>query len=224
MKTLALIALSLIATTANAQDDRSSSAKRGADQEVREVERGMYLKGGAGTNQYIGGASGLVRPVMALNLAAGQDFIDQEKFSMAWEVTFGQALHNGPKLNTGDMDLAWSRSSTAVQGDIHTFSGVATVEASTYLGPRLGLGLRAGGGLMVVPVLMNFESYANDLEAYYGFVSPVHAGPLPIAVAGPTLEYYTKLSHFSVGTDVDVLIPIGFDLGLSINGYMKYTF
>ena len=224
MKTLALIALSLFATTAFAQDDRSSSAKRGADQEVREVERGMYLKGGAGTNQYIGAASGLVRPVMALNLAAGQDFIDQEKFSMAWEVTFGQALHNGPKLNTGELDLAWSRTSTAVQGDIHTFSGVATIEASTYLGPRLGLGMRAGGGLMVVPVLMNFDSYAADVEAFYGFVSPVHAGPLPMAIGGPTLEYYTKLSHFSVGADVDVLVPIGFDIGLGINGYMKYTF
>ena len=42
--------------------------------------------------------------------------------------------------------------------------------------------------------------------------------------AGPTFEYYTKLSHFSVGVDVDVVYGIGWDLGLNATGALKYTF
>jgi hypothetical protein len=41
---------------------------------------------------------------------------------------------------------------------------------------------------------------------------------------GPTFEYYTKLSHFSAGIDVDVFYAIGFDLGLNATGNLKYTF
>jgi hypothetical protein len=41
---------------------------------------------------------------------------------------------------------------------------------------------------------------------------------------GPTIEYYTKLSHFSVGMDLDVTYVLNFDLGISPLGYLKYTF
>jgi hypothetical protein len=32
------------------------------------------------------------------------------------------------------------------------------------------------------------------------------------------------MSHFSVGADVDAIYAIGFDLGVSITGALKYTF
>ena len=38
------------------------------------------------------------------------------------------------------------------------------------------------------------------------------------------IEYYTKLSHFSVGADIDVLYMLGLDLALNPTGYLKYTF
>ena len=66
--------------------------------------------------------------------------------------------------------------------------------------------------------------YEADVVSQFGIPANVHEGPLPMALFGPTIEYYTKLSHFSVGVDVDVTYVIGFDLGISPFGYMKYTF
>jgi hypothetical protein len=43
-------------------------------------------------------------------------------------------------------------------------------------------------------------------------------------VGGPTIEYYTKLSHFSIGVDVDVYYVINFDLAVAPAGFLKYTF
>ena len=51
-----------------------------------------------------------------------------------------------------------------------------------------------------------------------------HGGVKPVFLFGPTFEYYSKLSHFSVGIDADVFYGIGWDLGLNATGYFKYTF
>jgi hypothetical protein len=52
-----------------------------------------------------------------------------------------------------------------------------------------------------------------------------HNGVQPTIRAGGTLEYYTKLSHFSVGADVDFIMVIGsIGAGFSPTGYLKYTF
>ena len=217
MKTALLFALSLIATPALAQDEDSGGGRRGKDEVVREIERGLFIKAGAGTMQYLATYRGFLTPVVAANLSVGQDFIDQEKYSLAWEATFNQALHNGPKL---DQILG----SPPVQGDIHTFAGIATIEASVYLTRRFGLGLRAGGGIMMAPILMEITAYTNEIEPQFGGPASVHSGPLPLAGGGPTIEYYTKLSHFSLGADIDALYVIGLDLGISGIGYLKYTF
>ena len=52
----------------------------------------------------------------------------------------------------------------------------------------------------------------------------VHDQPHPVVLGGPTLEYYTKLSHFSAGIDTDIFYAVGFDLGVSATGTLKYTF
>ena len=55
--------------------------------------------------------------------------------------------------------------------------------------------------------------------------SPNNSGKVYIPVGGgPTFEYYTKLAHFSVGVDTDVLYIVGWDLSVNPMGYMKYTF
>ena len=46
----------------------------------------------------------------------------------------------------------------------------------------------------------------------------------PVVRGGPPFEFYTKLSHFSLGVDTDIFYAVNFDLGLSITGSMKYTF
>lgn len=229
-----LFTLCFTLSTAWAVDDldgdraEERSRARASDSDiVREIERGYFLKGGAGVTTYVGAYGPLLSPVMALNLGVGQDFIDKERMSVAWEVVFNQALLNGPKE---DALAGLPGVAPLIQGDIHTFSGLALVEASAYVTRRFGLGVRAGGGVMMVPVLMfdgaEVEGYTDTVVNGYwgGATSNVHNGLLPVVGGGPTLEYYTKLSHFSVGVDADITYVIGFDLAVSPYGYLKYTF
>lgn len=223
MKSLIALSLSLlVAAPAFAQDDGRRAARNADEDLVREIERGMYMRAGAGSTQYIGSYNGILRPVVALDLAVGQDFIDQERMSVAWEVVFNQSLQNGPKVD----QLSSLPPNLYIQGDVHTFAGAAYIEASTYLTRRFGLGLKAGGGIMMLPVLMDYAIYQEDIVGgqWGGLPSSAHGGPLPLAGGGPTIEYYTKLSHFSIGADVMVNYVIGLDLGLSPTGYLKYTF
>jgi hypothetical protein len=216
---------------AAAQDeDEGEGARRSArdfeGEVVREVVRGFYMKANIGSTTYFnthnvrvaGSNAPLLSGVMALELGLGSEFIDRERFSAAWEVQFGQGLFNGPRID--QITLV----APLLQGDIHTFSGTGVIELSTYLSRRLGLGVRAGGGVMVIPLLMGEEAYRNEIEAAWGAAARLHEGPMPMVVFGPTLEYYTKLSHFSVGIDIDATYVIGFDLGVSPYGYLKYTF
>lgn len=228
MRTLITLCLTLLAGTAAAQD--SSASARGArqvgDDVVREIERGHYIKGGAGLTQFVGSYSSILYPVIGVNLAVGQDFIDKERMSMAWELIFNQSLQNGPQ---GD---ALNQFPGTVHGDVHTFAAIGVIEASTYPTRRIGLGVRAGAGVMAIPVLMyddptgGVPGYTRDVvnSAWGQQPSRAHGGALPMFVAGPTFEYYTKLSHFSVGVDLDVQYVVNLDLGVAPNAYLKYTF
>lgn len=218
----------------NGQKGKASRAQRAESSLVREVERGTYVKANIGSHSYLGkfsdpcGSRGkCLTPVIAVGLAVGSDFIDREKQSFAWEFQFMQGLNNGPKYEEGNNDLqGLEQTGQMIQGDVHTLSGIVTLEASLYPSQRLGIGLRAGGGMMYVPLLWDETTYQDKGvgESWGGNESPIHAGALPMAVGGPSLEYYTKLSHFSVGADVDIYYVIGFDLAASPSGYIKYTF
>ena len=91
---------------------------------------------------------------------------------------------------------------------------------------RFGIGMRAGGGIMLTPLLVFEDSYKNVIiPTAWGNNRPaVHDSPHPMFGGGPTFEYYTKLSHFSIGADVNGFYALGLDLGLSATGYLKYTF
>jgi hypothetical protein len=157
---------------------------------------------------------------MALGLGVGSDFIDRERFSAAWEIQFGQGLFHGPAFS----DL--TSLPPVVEGDIHTFAGTAVVEVSGYVSRRTGFGARGGGGVLIAPLLITQDVYEGELKpAWGGADAAFHAGPLPLIVVGGTFEYYTKLSHFSVGADVDAqfLLP-NFYVGVVPTGYLKYTF
>ncbi|MEZ4234853.1 MAG: adventurous gliding motility protein CglE [Myxococcota bacterium] len=219
----------LVSSAAQAQDDDDArrSARDFENEVVREVVRGFYMKADLGSTIYFnthgvrvqGSPAPLLSGVMSLELGLGADFIDRERFSAAWEVQFGQGLFNGPRVDQLPATAPF------VEGDIHTFSGTAAIELSAYASRRFGIGMRAGGGVMVIPLLMGEEAYRNQIVAGWGGAeATLHQGPLPMLIFGPTIEYYTKLSHFSVGIDADASYVIGFDLGLSPYGYLKYTF
>lgn len=225
MSRLPALSLLLLTSSAFAQDDLDAARKEtaGSTEQVREIARGYYLKSDIGSTIYLLTYSGLLSGVMTVDLAVGSDFIDNEKNSVSWEVIFSQSLLNGPKWDVQPTVLP---SNQFIQGDLHTFSGLAAVEASVYPTRRFGVGGRVGGGVMVAPLLINPDEYNTTVAtAWGGVLSPVHGSPMPVIMGGPTIEYYTKLSHFSVGLDVDAQYVIGLnDLGIVPKGYMKYTF
>lgn len=186
---------------------------------IREIERGFYVKSMVGASMYLLDLAPTLQPGTALTLAVGQDFVDTDSTSMSWEVGLYQGVHNG---------VAWFDQAglpNPHQGDSHTFAFMANYEWSTYPTRRLGLGLRAGAGVMSVPLLIEKSEYvASVIPTWGGQESAIHKNIHPLGFAGPTVEYYTKLSHFSLGADVDVMYAVGMDLGLSFQGYFKYTF
>jgi hypothetical protein len=195
---------------------------------IREINKGFFLKANAGTTAYLGNRSALLSSGTTLALAGGSDFIDRENMSMAWELVFEQGLHNGMKFDEQGALLAAGQISAnqLIQGDIHTFAAIAMIEASWYLNRRFGIGIRGGGGVMLTPLLVFEDSYKNVIiPTSWGNQRPaVHDSPHPMFGGGPTFEYYTKLSHFSIGADVNAFYALGFDLGVSATGYLKYTF
>lgn len=242
---LALPAL-LTASSAQAQDDdgyedldnAGSSAKKGKKKKksrqtttgpVREIVKGTYAKANVGGALYLLDFRGFVNAGTSVGLSVGHDFVDQEKISMAAEVFFFQGIHNGCYYElqaTGECPNRPGEVGPLIQGDLRTYTMGALYEISGYPMRRFGIGARIGGGVLLSPLLMD-EGYFNDevvLGAWGGQNPGYHGAPHPVVMGGPTVEYYTKLGHFSVGADIDAFYAIGFDLGMSTTGYMKYTF
>ncbi len=238
MRTFAAVSIALtLAPAALAQDGAGRQAARDLEADVvREVERGAYAKANVGSTFMLnthgqtrgpeGTGPGLFAGVLGVGLGVGTDFVDRERFSAAFEFQFNQGLFNGPR----DIEV---RNQTLSQGDIHTLSAIATLEASTYITRRLGIGVRGGGGAMFFPLLVEPNAYRERLQEEIGSntasgggnPAELHdAGMFIVLVAGPTIEYYTKLSHFSIGADVDLQVITGFDIGIYPSGYLKYTF
>lgn len=226
----ALVAPTVLPSVAQAQDyeDLDDASKKRAksrkaaraqleDEVIREIVRGWYLKAGAGGGAYLGAPmGGILSSVITTPLTFGQDFVDKERYSMAWEVTISQAVYNGASYF----------SQNRIQGDTRMFSFLASYEYSGYPVRRLGIGVRVGGGVMLAPLLMPRDAYERDVvqDTWGGALPPAHERPHPMAFVGPTIEYYTKLSHFSIGADIDVAYQLDFGVNLSGVGFFKYTF
>ena len=210
------------------EDDNKKKKREGKkvdiDRDVREIERGLYTKANVGAMVYVlQHRSPFTVPVHSLALSIGDDFVDREKTSMAWEVSFLQTVHNGASY----LDQPGNLIETAfIQGDTRGFALTAAYEFAKYPTRRLGLGGRVIGGVMAMPVLMHDLTYDEAVVAgTWGLsVSPNHRKAYIPVGGGLGLEYYTKLAHFSVGIDIDALYILGFDLGLNTTGYMKYSF
>ena len=224
--------ISIVATaapvTAIAQDfedygDEAAEMEAPKKRAVREIVKGTYAKTNVGGAMFLGVHADWVQPGVYSSISVGQDFYDQENLSMAWELMFSQGIHNGAPYE--EQVGVCAQLTNCIQGDIQTFTIAGLYEVSFYPTRRLGVGFRAGGGLSFLPLLMDKgefeEKVVNDWE---GYRPAYHDGALPVVVAGPTLEYYTKLSHFSVGVDVDGIYIVGFDPGLAASGSVKYTF
>jgi hypothetical protein len=199
--------------------------------EVREIVRGFYAKSNVGGSLYLLDFNGVIFPGTNVGLSAGQDFIDQERFSAAWEFGFNQGIHNGCSYEeqASPEGCNGQGPGPGIQGDLRTYTIQALLEGSVYPTRRIGIGMRVGGGVLLSPLLMDETYYQTEVVGGVWATAGIpdggyHDGPHPVVMGGPTIEYYTKLSHFSVGMDGDAFYAIGFDLGAIITGYLQYTF
>ncbi len=195
---------------------------------VREINRGLFMKANVGGGFFLGNLSTAINAGTATSVSVGQDFLDRERTSMAWEFAIQQGVHQGldyqSQVGVGPY----------VQGDTRTYTFAGLLEWNTYPARRWGLGARVGAGVMLAPLLMHPDYYGTGttppntrtvLQTWGLAEDPgYHNAPHPTLMGGPNIEYYTKLSHFSVGLDIDVFYAIGFDLGAAATGNMKYTF
>lgn len=230
----ALLAMSpALSSVAFAQDDElgGGDSKKARDEKpVREIVRGFYARANVGGAAFLGKLNGFVNAGTYSSLFVGQDFVDSESMSLAWELGFSQGVHNGCYYEYQAQGLcngnAKGKASPYIQGDVRTYIVGGSIEASFYPARRFGVGVNAGGGVLFSPLLVEEEFYYSDIvqDSWGGVDGGFHDGPHPIVHAGPTLEYYTKLSHFSVGGDANFFYAIGFDFGADFTGYLKYTF
>lgn len=240
LPTLLALAPAVLPTLAHAADepddiDGGSSSKpdkkkAASDEVVREIVKGLYARANVGGAFYLGRFAGFVNGGTYTSLGLGQDFVDAEKVSLAWELSFAQGIHNGCYYEyqaqgqcTGNLN---GKESPWIEGDLRTYTLAATIEASYYPTRRFGIGIAAGGGVLLSPLLMDETAYQEVVVQGSWGGNDGHFGdsPHPIVMGGPTFEYYTKLSHFSLGVDANVSYAVGFDLGANGSAYMKYTF
>lgn len=239
----ALVAVAQDEEEGEEEEDEESSKKKkkkksGGDEErrIREIVRGFYAKANIGAATYLlnfsdkGGGTAVSTGTL-VNIAVGQDFVDNEKQSMAWEVSLNQGVHNGLEWGAsgyGQADYGCVKAGTGpypcTEGDLRTYSLQASYEFSAYPVRRIGIGFRAGAGALYSPLLLEQVGYEEDVLPAYGVEPGMHNTIHPYGFAGPTFEYYTKLSHFSVGVDVDVFYALDWDLGLNASAALKYTF
>ena len=198
------------------------------DEVVREIVKGTYAKANVGGAGYLLDFASFVNWGTSLGLAVGQDFVDQASHSMAWELSLYQGIHNGTHYQTqGDLGCKGvGGAAPCVEGDLRTYTFLASLEYSIYPQRRVGIGGRLGGGVLYSPLLMEPTYYQDEVVSgtWGGYDPGYHNAAHPAVLVGPTFEYYTKLPHFSVGVDADVIYAIGWDLGTSITGALKYTF
>lgn len=202
---------------------------------IREIVRGFYAKANIGGAGYLlnfadKGGGPAVSSGTLVGLTFGQDFVDNEKQSMAWEVTLNQGVHNGLEwggTGAGQADYGCVAAGTGpypcTEGDLRTYSLQAAYEFSAYPVRRFGIGVRAGAGALYSPLLIESIGYQDTVIPAMGVDPQIHNSIHPYGFAGPTFEYYTKLSHFSVGVDVDVFYALGWDLGINASVGLKYT-
>lgn len=207
------------------EDDRRGRARP----EVKEIVRGFYVRSNVGGGSYVGQFRGFVYAGTMVGLSGGKDVLDTEKTSASVEVSFVQGIHNGCNYEYQADGLCAGSARTGgapigVQGDLRTYSLMASGEYSYYPVRRVGIGAKVNAGIMLSPLLMDEVYYQSEVLPLWGFEPTYHTTPHPVVGGGLTLEYYTKLSHFSVGADLDVNYGIGFDLGVFGSGYFKYTF
>jgi hypothetical protein len=212
--------------------DRERSARtrqrtKSRTQVVREVVKGAYAKMNIGPIFWLPPISGVTSTSgTQLDFSFGYDVLDQLNFTLSIEGSFFQLVTNGDGVSV-DIGIA-----SPIQGDFRIFGGIVGVRAGPNLGgkrvKRLSIAVHAAGGVGYSPPLVDLENQAVLTRiAAGGFPYIMQGRPLGPIQAGVGFEYYTRLSHFSLGLDVDFDVILGGPwpaMGVATDLFLKYTF
>ena len=88
---------------------------------------------------------------------------------MAWEVTFFKASTTAP---TTRLRLQPAAARQLHQGDVRVYTIAGLYEFSIYPTRRLGIGIRAGGGLSFTPLLMDEGEYETTVVKEWNNTRP----------------------------------------------------
>lgn len=191
---------------------------------VREIERGVFLKANAGSTILVGPRRALLKAGTTLDLTIGMDVLDKLKASAGWEIVISQSIHNATFASYEDLPGSGIPEQFFVQGDTYMLGLMVGGGGQYYPVRRLGIGGRGGVGIAYLPLLIERTAYANDVVPTWGADPRLYNNVKVMFQAGPSLEYFTKLSHFSLGLNVDFVYVLGFDYGIKATGFFKYSF
>ncbi|MBJ93330.1 MAG: hypothetical protein CMP23_02520 [Rickettsiales bacterium] len=218
--------------------DRDDRRKTKRKRPAREVVKGAYAKINIGPLFWLGdikgdnvSRTGTAASGTEIDFSFGYDIVDTLGFTLAVEGSFFQVITNGTGISEDANDRLGLPS--VIQGDFRIFGAIAAVRAGPNLGgkrvKRLNISGHVGGGVGYSPPLVDLESptIVGRINSEYGGI--LQGRPLGLVQGGVGIEYYTKLSHFSLGLDVDFNVVIGggaplIGMGLATNIFVKYTF
>lgn len=203
-KTFLVLALALSPTIAAAQEGSSVPVKDRQGVTFGEVERGVYLGARAGVSFLMNAPyKGPFSPGQQVGVEVGVDL--GERLSLAVGVSFA--------ANRADGTYTGKDSTGAASGDYSMVVPSASLKAN-LVGLNDGQGvkrtyfyLRGGGGY----VLFAPKALLPDSDI--------------LVFAGPGVEYYTRLRHFSIGLEVtgSYLITAA-SFGFAVMPNLRYAF
>lgn len=190
---------------------------------TREVVKGFFVKINLGPNIWLPPISTWTNTTgTAMDFSVGYDIIDKLNFTLSVEGSFNQLLTNG--IGVSDSSHTDIGPPSPIQGDFRVLAGTAALRIGPNFGgrkiKRANLSFIIGGGVGNSPQMV--ETWADN-----GYDGILQGRVLGLVTPGVGIEYYTKLSHFSLGLDVDYNLIIGgpvIAMGVAADFFVKYTF
>jgi len=217
------------------EPERRQGTRKKRRRKVREVVKGAYLKINVGPQFWLPPISAVTSTsATELDFSFGYDIIDQLGFTLTVEGSFTTLVANGSGVNdeAAFQQLLALNIAPSIQGDFRVFGGTVNLR----LGPNFGgkktkrgnFSIQIGGGAGYSPPLIDLQDplVINRMNAN-GTGKIMQGQFLGLITPGIGLEYYTKLSHFSLGVDIDANIILGgptVAIGVGTNFFAKYTF
>ena len=217
------------------EPERRQGTRKKRKRRVREVVKGAYLKINIGPQFWLPPISNVTSTsATELDFSFGYDVIDRLPFTLTIEGSFTTLVANGTGVND---ELAFNTLlalgiAPTIQGDFRLYGGTVDLRFGPNFGgkktKRGNISIQVGGGAGYSPALIDLPDpiVVNRMNANgKGYL--LQGRFLGLITPGIGVEYYTKLSHFSLGLDVDANIILGgpaIAIGVGLDFFAKYTF